>query len=641
MCLVKLKTLLQNFGALKPVIMNKTFAHNVSLAAVAVCTAWPLTCLSAESEAYRWNLADLYATQAAWDQDAKRLDGQLKPLSACRGKLAQPKSFKACMDLSADVQKRLYRLFSYASQTHDGDTGAAAGIDLKQRAEVLGNQVEEASSFFNPEILKIGRARINAMVKADISLAIYSHRLNDTLRVSTHTLDAKGEALIASFGRTTGAASSIYSTLSEADMPWPKVKLSDGTEVVIDHAAYTKYRAVANRADRQLVFDAFWAKWKEFERSFGVMFYEQLKKDSVAAKVRNYPGSITQALDGNKLPQAVYDTLLAQANANLPTLHRYFKLRAKMLGITDMRYYDIYPPLISSSMTYPIEQSVQYMLASVKPLGDEYVQAITQATKGRWMDVYPRPKKRSGAYMNGSAYDVHPYLLLNHNDDYESLSTLAHEWGHAMHSYLAIKGQAFGNAEYPIFTAEIASTTNEVLLLDHMLKVAKTDDERLLYLGSQLENLRGTFFRQAQFAEFEQVTHAMVDKGESLTGEALTKIYGDILKRHHGDAQGVVKIDDLYAVEWAYIPHFYNRFYVFQYATSISAGNLFAAEILKDTPGARERYLNILRAGGSRYPYELVKAAGVDLASPAPYVALVANMNSIMDQIEAILTQRK
>ena len=620
---------------------NLTVRNLITCGVLAVVGTLPIAALAAEPEAYRWNLKDIYATQAAWDQDAKRLTDQLKPLSACSGKLAQPKSFKACMDLSADVQKRLYRLYSYASQTHDGDTGATLGLDLKQRAEVMGNQVEEASSFFSPEILKIGRARINAMVKADKSLAIYSHRLDDTLRTAAHTLDAKGEALIASFGRTTGAASAIYSMLSEADMPWPKVKLSDGTEVVVDQSAYTKYRALDNRADRKIVFDAFWAKWKEFERSFGVTFYEQLKKDSVAAKVRSYPGSITQALDGNKLPQAVYDTLLAQANANLPTLHRYFKLRAKMLGVTDMRYYDIYPPLVSSSLTYPIEQSVQYMLASVKPLGDDYVKAMTLGTQSRWMDVYPRPKKRSGAYMNGSAYDVHPYLLLNHNDDYESLSTLAHEWGHAMHSYLAIKSQAFVNAEYPTFTAEIASTTNEVLLLDHMLKVAKTDDERLLYLGSQLENLRGTFFRQAQFAEFEQLTHAMVDKGESLTGEALTKIYGDILKRHHGDAQGVVKIDDLYAVEWAYIPHFYNRFYVFQYATSISAGNLFAAEILKGAPGARERYLNILRAGGSRYPYELVKAAGVDLASPAPYVALVANMNSIMDQIEAILAKRK
>ena len=625
--------------------MKNPFARTLLEIALVLCAAAPLAAASAEADtrrdSYRWNLGDLYASQAAWDQDAKQLTDQLKPLSACSGKLGQPKSFKTCMDLSADVQKRLYRLYSYAGQTHDQDTGVAAGIDLKQRAEVLGSQVEEATSFFSPEILKIGRARMSAMLKADKSLTIYSQRLDDTLRASAHTLDGKGEALIAGFGRTTGAASAIYSTLSEADMPWPKVKLSDGTEVVIDQAAYTKYRVVASREDRKIVFDAFWAKWKEFERSFGVTFYEQLKQDTVAAKVRNHKGAIDKALDGNKLPQAVYDTLLAQANANLPTLHRYFKLRAKMLGVEEMRYYDIYPPLVSSSLKYPIEASVQYMLASVKPLGDDYVQAMTLGTKSRWMDVYPRPKKRSGAYMNGSAYDVHPYLLLNHNDDYESLSTLAHEWGHAMHSYLAIKSQPFVNADYPTFTAEIASTTNEVLLLDHMLKVAQTDDERLLFLGSQLENLRGTFFRQAQFAEFEQITHAMVDKGESLTGAALTKIYGDILKRHHGDAQGVVKIDDLYTIEWAYIPHFYNRFYVFQYATSISAGNLFAADILKGTPGARERYLNILRAGGSRYPYELVKAAGVDLASPAPYVALVANMNGIMDQIEAILAKRR
>jgi oligoendopeptidase F len=274
-------------------------------------------------------------------------------------------------------------------------------------------------------------------------------------------------------------------------------------------------------------------------------------------------------------------------------------------------------------------------------LGDDYVKTMEAATKARWMDVYPRDKKRSGAYMNGSVYDVHPYVLLNHNDDYESLSTLAHEWGHAMHSVLANKSQAFVNSGYPIFTAEIASTTNEVFLLDHMLKVAKTDDERMLYLGSALENLRGTFYRQAMFAEFERNVHAKVDAGESLTGEALTKIYGDILKRYHGDKEGVVKIDDLYAIEWAYIPHFYNKFYVFQYATSIAAGNMFADEILKGTPGAKERYLDILRAGGSRYPYGLVKDAGVDLASPAPYQAIVARMNSIMDQIEAIQAKRK
>ena len=595
-----------------------------------------------DTTAQRWNLADMYATQAAWDADAKRLEQQLKDLSGCSGQLGQSvQRFKTCLDLNADVLKRYYRLGGYASQKNDEDTGATAGLDLRQRADVLGNRLEEAASFMSPEILKLGKAKVDAYLKQDKALAIYSQMLTDVLRGADYTLSKDNEELIANFSQATGAAGAVYSTLSNADMPWPKVKLSDGTEVTIDQSAYTKYRAVGNRVDRKLVFDAFWGKWKEFERTYGVTFYEQLRKDAALAKVRRFPDSLTQSLFANNLPRAVYDTLVDQANANLPTLHRYFKLRAKLLGVTDMQYFDIYPPLLKSDLKYPIEESVQYMLASVKPLGDDYVKAMEAGTKARWMDVYPRDKKRSGAYMNGGVYDVHPYLLLNHNDNYESLSTLAHEWGHAMHSVLSAKAQPFITADYPTFTAEIASTTNEVLLLEHMLKVSKTDDERMLYLGSALENLRGTFFRQAMFAEFERTVHAKVDQGDSLTGEALTQIYGDILKRYHGDKEGVVKIDDLYAIEWAYIPHFYNKFYVFQYATSISAGNMFAAEILKGTPGARDRYLAILKAGGSRYPYALVKEAGVDLASAAPYQALVAGMNAIMDQIEAIQAKRR
>ena len=598
-----------------------------------------------DTTAQRWNLADMYATQTAWDQDAARLEQQFKTLSGCSGHLGQSvQRFKACMDLNSDVLKRYYRLAGYAAQKNDEDTGATAGLDLRQRADVLGNRLEEAASFLSPEILKIGRGKVDAYLKQDKSLAIYRQLLNDVLRGADHTLSKESETLVANFSQATGAASAVYSTLSNADMPWPKVKLSDGSEVTVDQSAYTKYRALPNRDDRKRVFDAFWGKWKEFERTYGVTFYEQLKKDAALAKVRRFPDSLTQSLFANNLPRAVYDTLVDQASVNLPTLHRYFKLRAKMLGLKptgDMQYFDIYPPLVSSDLKYPIEPSVKLMLESVKPLGDEYVKAMEAGTKARWMDVYPRDKKRSGAYMNGSVYDVHPYLLLNHNDDYESLSTLAHEWGHAMHSVLSAKAQPFITADYPTFTAEIASTTNEVLLLDHMLKVSKTDDERMLYLGSALENLRGTFFRQAMFAEFERTVHAKVDKGDSLTGEALTQIYGDILKRYHGDKEGVVKIDDVYAIEWAYIPHFYNKFYVFQYATSISAGNMFATEILKGTPGARDKYLAILKAGGSRYPYELVKEAGVDLASPAPYQAIVARMNAIMDQIEAIQAKRK
>ena len=589
----------------------------------------------------RWNLADLYPSAAAWQADVAKADQQIQQFGTCAGKLGSTaQRFKECLDLRADLYQRVDRLSLYANEFYAEDTGNAAGLELGQKAEILSAHLEQGSAFFNPEILGLGAKKISASLAADKSLAIYRQPLDDVLRMQAHTLDAKGEALVANFGLIANSAPSIYGILSNADMPWPKVTLSDGKEVTLDQSAYTKYRAVANRDDRKKVFDAFWGKWHEFERTFGVIFYEHLKKDAVDAKVRHYPDSITMALDANKIPVAVYNTLIEQTNANLPTLHRYFKLRAKMLGIQNMAYHDIYLPLVGGDFKYPIEQGNALMLAAVKPLGDTYVKALETGVNGRWMDVYPRPRKLSGAHMAGDAYQVHPFILLNYNDDYESVSTLAHEWGHGMHTYLANQTQPFVTAKYPIFTAEIASTTNEAFLLQHMLAVSKSDDERLLYLGSALENLRGTFFRQAMFAEFERDVHARVDRGESLTGEAVTKIYGEILRRYHGDKDGVVKIDDVYATEWAYIPHFYNSFYVFQYATSISAGSLFAQSILKGEPGARERYLKVLSSGSSAYAYDMVKAAGVDLATPAPYQAVVAGMNRIMDEIEAIQAKR-
>jgi oligoendopeptidase F len=371
-----------------------------------------------------------------------------------------------------------------------------------------------------------------------------------------------------------------------------------------------------------------------------VDLYSQLKQYTVYSRVRKYPDSITRALDRNDIPVAVFDTLIAQTHANLPTLYRYFRLRAKLLGVPQLHYYDIYPPLVKGDFRIPYAEGKKLVLDALAPLGKDYVATLEYGLEHRWMDVYPRPRKQSGAFTSGYAYDVHPYVLMNYNDDYESVTTIAHEWGHAMHSYLANKAQPFVTANYAIFVAEIASTFNEDLLLEHVLKTAKSDDERLYYLGTALEGLRATFFRQAMFAEFERNIHARVDRGEPLTGDALTKTYCDILKRYHGAAEGVVAIDDAYCVEWAYIPHFYNAFYVYQYATSIAASSLFAKRVLEKQPGALDRYLTMLKAGGSNYPYDLVKAAGVDLATPEPYQALVARMNEIMDEIEAILAKR-
>ena len=597
---------------------------------------------AAENIEDRWNLADLYPSVQAWHQDAAKLASQLKSFASCRGKLGESaQRLKSCLAAYADFTKRLARLEVYAQELLSEDTGVPESLELAERSRRLSSDRQQTVSFLKPEVLRLGKARLERLLGEDRSLAQYRHPLEDIVRMAPHTLDRAGENIVATFDLSEESASQVYRILSNSELPWPKVQLSDGREAVLDQTAYTDLRESANREDRRKVFDAFWGTWKTFERTFGVTLAESLKKDTVYTRVRKYPDTITRALDRRHIPVAVYDTLIKETNAGLPTLHRYFRLRARMLGVEgQMRYYDIYPPLVSSSLKYPLAQAKSMTLAALKPLGDEYVSAMAHGFASRWMDAYPRPHKQSGAHMDGAAYDVHPYVLMSYTDNYESVSTLAHEWGHAMHSYFSNRHQPYLLSNYAIFVAEIASTFNEAMLLEHALKSAKDDDERLLYLGSALESLRGTFFRQAMFAEFERDIHGRVDKGEPLSGKKLSEIYGAILRRYHGEKDGVVKIDDLYTVEWAYIPHFYYTFYVYQYATSIAASSLLADRILKGEPGARERYLELLSAGGSDYPYELVKAAGVDLATPAPYRAVIARMDRIMDDIEAIEARR-
>ncbi len=596
----------------------------------------------AESAADRWNLADLYPTQAAWDADAAKLEAQLPKLAACKGEMgASAARLRECLDLRADMAKRSGRLYVFASEQHEQDMGVAANEAVVQRADVLSNRFGETASFFEPELLAIGPARIGAFSAADPGLAIYRFPLEQTLRAAPHTLDAAGEAIVAQFAQMTDAGQTAYALLANADIPWPKLKLATGEEVTLDQTAYEKYRESPDRADRERVMDAFFGAWKTYERTAGALLLSQLKQDKAYAAVRKYPDSISRSLDADNMPVAVIDTLIAQTNANLPTLHRYFRLRAKLLGVEQMSYFDVYPPIVGGDYRFPLAQGKALTLEAVAPLGADYEETLRRAFDARWMDSYPRPRKLSGAHMAGYAYDVHPYVLMNYSDDYSSLTTLAHEWGHAMHSVLTNRAQPFVTADYATFVSEIASTFNEELLLARMLERAKTDDERLFYLGNALEGLRATFFRQAMFAEFERQIHARVDKGEPLTGEDMTAAYCELLTRHHGTAEGVVAIKPEYCIEWAYIPHFYMPFYVYQYATSIAASSLFATRIEAGDKDALARYLALLAAGGSDYPYELVKAAGVDLATPAPYEALFARMNDIMDEIEAILARRR
>ncbi len=594
-----------------------------------------------DDPAFVWDLSLLYKDAATYDTAKTKLVGDLPKLKQYQGRLGESAAtLREAMVLLTDLQAQYIRLGSYAALKSDENLRDASAMERNQEMDMLASELSNAASFVSPELLAVGEAKLRGFLDTEPGLAVYRFPILDTLRNAPHTLGAEAESVLSSVGMIADAPSSLYGVLANADLPWPKIKLSDGEEALLNQAGYTRWRAVNNRADRQAVFEAFWGKMKEYERTFGVALFSQVKTDWFNARVRRHPSSLAAALSGNNVPEAVYRTLLAETNANLPALHRYFKLRARMLGVADLRYWDIYPPIVKLDKKFTYAQAKELTIAAVQPLGADYVGMITQSLNGRYAHVYPRPGKRSGAYMSGSVHDAHPYVLLNHNDDYESVSTFAHEWGHGLHSVLANRTQPAPLAQYSIFTAEIASTCNEALLLDHMLKVAQDDDERLFYLGSALEGLRGTFFRQAMFAEFELRIHEEVEKGNALSGAALTKLYGDILRRYHGDAEGVLKIDDLVTIEWAYIPHFYRNFYVFQYATSIAAAQAFAERILANEPGAVDTYLGLLKAGGSDYPYELVKKAGVDLATPEPYRALVKRMNSIMDQIEAILDQR-
>ena len=594
--------------------------------------------MSVPDDRNRWNLQDIYADERAWEAALSEIQSGIESLRACQGTLGSgPVALLDCLELHVRVLKEMYRASSYASMRYHEDTQVGATAGMEQRVGLVATRLSEAASFLEPEILSLGPDTVAQYISEEPGLETFRHQLDDVLRRAAHTRSATEEEIIAAAGLVTEVPSTAYGMLANADAPWPKITLGDGTEFLLNQAGYSRYRSTEDRADRELVFREFFSIWLQFGRTFGTMLYAQVKRDVFYARVRQYANSLEASLDADRIPVSVYYQLVGQAKEHLHVLHRYFRLRARMMEIEGMRYWDIYPPLVAGDGDYPIDRGKALVLDAISLLGKEARESIALGFEARWMDVYPRQGKKSGAYMNGHVYDVHPYVLMNYNDDYESVSTLAHEWGHALHSHLTNKTQHFANADYSIFVAEVASTLNEALLLRRMLEESRTSSERLFYLGHALEQLRGTFFRQAMFAEFELAIHERVEAGDALTSEDFSELYGDLLRRYHGHSEGVVRIDDIFHMEWAYIPHFYYNFYVYQYATSVAAASFLAEQILDGQPGATAAYLDLLSAGGADYPYDLLVEAGVDLARPEPYQALMRRMGGIMDEIEALL----
>ncbi len=623
-------------------VLNKVAktSTRVGLLLAGLLVVLPAWSQSDESLRYEWDLTDLYPNVAAWEDAMSDVAERIAALPDYQGTLGgSAEAMLGALREISDTNKETARAYVYTSLERDADQRQADTQARFARARQLYSDLEEATSWISPEVLALGAPTVRQYIAAEPGLADFEFMLNDILRQAPHTLDQQTEAILAQAGLVLSSAEQIYGNFANADIPWPSVTLSEGQEVTLSQAGYSRWRSAANRDDRKLVFDTFWDTWNQYSDGMGATLASEVQANLFTARVRNHDGVLAHNLFDDGLPPEVYTQLVTQVNDALPIFHRYLQLRGRMLGVEDLRYYDIYPPLVEvDTGVFDLERSEEITFAALQPFGQRYLDLLEYGLSQDWMHSHPQPGKRSGAYMNGSAYDVHPYVLLNHNDDYNALSTFAHEWGHAVHSLLANENNPFENAYYSTFIAEMASTINEILLEEYMIENARSDEERLFYLGNALESIRGTFFRQTMFAEFELAIHEAAENGEPLTGPRLTELYSELLKRYHGHDQGVLTIDEPYAVEWAYIPHFYYDFYVFQYATSITGAAWFAEQFLAGDTAVRDAFIQVLSAGGSDYPHNILRdEAGLDMTQPEAYEPVLRRMNNLMDRIEALL----
>jgi oligoendopeptidase F len=592
---------------------------------------------------FKWNLADLYPSEEAWRTAKARVVAEIPELKSFRGSLGSSAARLAdALEMLSRLNKELGRTYVYASMLSDQDTRVSKYQGMQQEMIQVGAQLGAEAAYIEPELLKVDRATIDKFVAQEARLKPYRLYLDDIQRRRPHTRTDAEEKLLATAAVITSGPSTIYGVFSDADFPYPSVTLSDGKTVTLDSSAFSIYRTVPNREDRQKVMSAFFGALGKYRGTFGATLSSQIQSDIFVAQAREYPSALEAALDGPNIPTSVYTRLVDGVNKHLPTFHRYLKLRQKMMGVSELHYYDLYAPLVASAdLNYTPEEAEKHVLAALRPLGTDYTGVVSRAFNERWIDLLPNEGKRSGAYSNGGAYDVHPFMLLNYNGKYTDVSTLAHELGHTMQSYYSNKSQPFATASYPIFVAEVASTFNEALLIDYMLKNIKDDAAKLSLLGNYLEGIKSTVFRQTQFAEFELRAHEMAEKGQALTGEALDKLYAEMTRKYYGHDQGVTVVDDYVAHEWAFIPHFYRTYYVFQYATSFTASAALSEKVMAGDAAATQRYLAFLNAGGSKYPIDLLKDAGVDMTTDEPLELTMKKMNRVMDEMEKLLAAKK
>jgi oligoendopeptidase F len=586
-----------------------------------------------------WRLEDIFPSDDGFQAEKDRVDSVLPSLGRFRGGLgASAAALFEALDTVWGEAKALGRLHAYASMRSDGDLRVAAYQRMRQEVELAFTEMSRQTSYLRPEILALPDGAIERFLREEARLAPFAPFLRNLIRQKAHVLSPPEENLLAEAGLVLGGPNQIFSILNNAEMPRSTVHLETGESVALTPAAFSLVRTSTHRPDRVTATRAYFEGYRAFQGTYGSNLFESLKTHVFRARARRYQSCVAAALDGDNVPVGVYTNLLAQVRRHLPTLHRYFRLRAKALGLDGLTYFDLHCPLISGpKREYPVDAAKRLVVEALSPLGAGYTDPLRRAFEERWTDWHPAAGKRSGAYATGAAYDVHPYMLLNFNGDFDSVSTLAHEAGHAMHSYFSNRTQPYPCADYSIFVAEVASTFNEALLIERLLTEATDRDEKIFLLGHWLDGIRATLFRQTFFAEFELDIHQRVERGEALTGEALSGLFLDLVRVYQGHDAKACEVDDLFAVEWACVPHFYYDFYVYQYATGIVAANSLAHDVLNGRDGATERYLSFLTSGGSDYPLEILRRAGVDLESTAPYDATFIAIDLKLDALEALL----
>ncbi|MDY0407909.1 oligoendopeptidase F [Paracerasibacillus soli] len=586
-----------------------------------------------------WRLEDIFATDHDWEKELESLRQDIPKIQELQGKLAQSaEEVYNMFKLQDELSERLGKLYTYAHMRYDQDTTNATYQALNAKAETVLTLASSAMSFIVPELLSMEEAKLRGYLEEKQELKLYEHTINQILRQKEHVLSEREEEILAEASEALSSPSQTFSMLNNADLKFPTIKDENGEEVDLTHGRYGTFLESKDRRVREDAFKAMYDTYGKFKNTFASTLTGNIKVNNFNAKVRKYESARQAALDDNNIPESVYDNLVEAVNDRLPLLHRYLRLRKQVLGLEDLHMYDVYTPLVKDvDMKITYEEAQQYVLDSLKPLGEEYNSILKEGFANRWIDVEENIGKRSGAYSSGS-YGTNPYILLNWQDRVNDLFTLTHELGHSVHSYYTRKSQPFRYGNYSIFVAEVASTCNEALLSDYMLNHLEDEKQKLYLLNHFLEGFRGTVFRQTMFAEFEHDIHKHLQDGEALTADKLTEIYYNLNKKYFGED---VVSDEEMGLEWARIPHFYYNYYVYQYATGYSAATALASKILAKEEGAVERYINhFLKAGSSDYPIEVLKSAGVDMTSKEPVQAALDVFEEKLDEMEKLLLSK-